>query len=61
MLMISGMYDVLQVSEWYDLCHPRPVGLTVANNLGAGLSVLYRSIHKCHTLPTRDSGYNARL
>ena len=28
-----------------DICHPRPAGLAVARNLGARLSVPYRSIH----------------
>ena len=52
----TGCNNVLQALECYDICHPRPAGLTVANNLGAGLSILYRSIHKYHALPPRDYG-----
>ena len=48
--------NVLQALESYDVCHPRPTGLTVANNLGAGLSIPYRSINKNHAPPTRDYG-----
>ena len=55
------IHNVLQALECYDVCHPKPVGLTVANNLGARLSVPYISIHKCHALPTRDYGYNTGL
>ena len=60
-MRLVACYDVLQASELLDICHPRPVGLTIANSLGARLSIMYRSIHKCHALPTRDSGYYAGL
>ena len=46
------------VENWYDVCHHRSADLAVASSTCAGLSVPYRSIHKCHALPQGDSGYN---